>query len=69
MTRKVICCRGDTKIDEARSVCMSKRVRHLPVVDEDRSLQGMISIGDLNAWNLDHQEEAIQYLQEYLYGT
>lgn len=69
MTQRVICCRSDTPIDEARGVCMNKRVRHLPVVERDQSLRGMISIGDLNAWNLDHQEQTIHYLQEYLYGT
>ncbi len=69
MTREVMCCRCDTEIQEAKQVCMAKRIRHLPVVEDDRRLKGMISIGDLNAWNLTHQQTTIAYLHEYLYGS
>ena len=31
-------------------------------------LEGMISIGDLNAYHTNNQEITIQYLHEYLYG-
>lgn len=68
MTREVMCCRTDTEIDEAKQVCMNKLIRHLPVVKDDRQLVGMISIGDLNAWNLCKQQNTIAYLHEYLYG-
>ena len=40
----------------------------LPVTDPDGMLLGVVSIGDLNAWALDHQEITIHHLQEYLYG-
>jgi CBS domain-containing protein len=69
MTREVICCRPDTSMDEARNVFMKRRIRHLPVVEEDGQLKGMISIGDLNAWDRDGQQRTIHYLHEYLYGN
>lgn len=68
MTREVMCCRPDTEVQEAKQVCMAKRIRHLPVVEDDKQLVGMISIGDLNAWNLSSQQSTIAYLHEYLYG-
>jgi hypothetical protein len=37
-------------------------------VDGDRRLQGLISIGDLNAYEASNQEHTIFLLQEYLYG-
>jgi hypothetical protein len=40
----------------------------MPLVDDDGQLQGVISIGDLNAWEASHQEETIYLLQEYIYG-
>ncbi len=68
MTERVACCRPDTKISEARSVLKNHRIRHLPVVNGDEQLQGMISIGDLNAYDADGREATIFMLQEYLYG-
>lgn len=69
MTRDVICCQLDTPVDEARSIFMNQRIRHLPVVDADEQITGLISIGDLNAWDLDGKEVTIRYLHEYLYGA
>jgi len=68
MTVEVVCCTQETPIDEARGAMMNRRIRHLPVVDGDRRLHGMISIGDLNAWHLNTQEQTIHLLNEYLYG-
>ena len=44
------------------------RIRHLPLVDEDRRLMGLISNGDLNACQKSDHEYTIYMLQEYLYG-
>src|SRR3954451_1340486 len=49
MTTEVVCCTFETSIDEARGAMKNRRIRHLPVVDGDRKLLGLISIGDLNA--------------------
>jgi CBS domain-containing protein len=68
MTTEVVCCTLETTIDEARGAMMTRRVRHLPVVDGGRHLQGLVSIGDLNAHLADDQEHTIYLLQEYLYG-
>src|SRR5262249_50517557 len=68
MTSDVFCCTPETSIDEARGAMKNRRIRHLPVVDGDRRLRGLISIGDLNAWHLNTQEQTIHLLNEYLYG-
>ena len=68
MTREVACCTPDTPLDEARGAMKNRRVRHLPLVDGDNRLQGLISIGDLNAYEASSQEQTIFLLQEYLYG-
>jgi len=68
MTREVLCCTPETSLDEARGVMKHRRIRHMPVVDEHRRLQGLISIGDLNAYQANTQELTIHYLHEYLYG-
>ena len=68
MTAEVLCCTPQTSLEEARTVMREQRVRHLPVADGDGTLQGLVSIGDLNAFHQDGQEQTIFMLQEYMYG-
>ncbi len=68
MTVEVACCTPDTSLEEARGAMKNRRIRHLPVVDGDERLLGLISIGDLNAFQVAHQEQTIFLLNEYLYG-
>ena len=68
MTSDVAFCKRDTSIDEARGIFRQYRIRHLPVVDDSGTVQGLISIGDLNAHHTNHQEVTIHYLHEYLHG-
>ncbi len=68
MTVEVACCTPDTSLEEARGAMKNRRIRHLPVVDGDERLLGLISIGDLNAFQVADQEQTIFLLNEYLYG-
>ncbi len=69
MTTPVACCQPTTKVAECRSVMTKKRIRHLPVV-EDNKLLGMISSGDILAMENEEQQQTIEYMHEYLYeGT
>ncbi len=68
MTAEVLCCTPQTALEEARSVMREQRVRHLPVADGEGHLLGLISIGDLNAFHQDGQEQTIFLLQEYMHG-
>ena len=69
MTGDVVCCRPHTDLEEARSVMKNRRLRHLPVIADEAGVVGIISIGDLNAYQVDHQERTIHLLQEYIHGT
>ena len=69
MTKEVICCHVDTKVSETQSVFKNRRIRHLPVLDDQDRLVGLISIGDLNAYHTHEQDTTIKFLHEYLYGT
>ncbi len=68
MSTAVTCCEPEMSIDDARSVMRDRRIRHLPVVTSTGELLGMISIGDLNAYEVDGQQTTIHLLHEYLYG-
>ena len=69
MTKEVVCCQADTKVTEAQGVFKNRKIRHLPVLDEDDRIIGLISIGDLNAYQTSEQETTIRFLHEYLYGA
>ena len=68
MTTDLACAQPYTTLEEASSVMKNRRIRHLPVLDEDDRLEGLISIGDLNAWKTDGQETTIRFLSEYIHG-
>ncbi len=68
MTKQVACCTPETTIDEARRIFSQHRIRHLPVVNTQGEIQGLISIGDLNAYHANNQEVTIHYMNEYLLG-
>jgi len=68
MTEDVICVRPETDLDDVASIMQQKKVRHIPVCDENGRLHGMISIGDLNAFHASSQEAQIHFLSEYIYG-
>jgi CBS domain-containing protein len=68
MTSEVACCNLDTPLEDARSAMKNRRIRHLPVVNEEGRMLGLVSIGDLNAYQVADQEQTIFLLNEYLYG-
>jgi len=68
MTEEVVCCTPDTSLEEIRSVMKNRRLRHLPVMNEDRQLIGLVSIGDLNAHLVADQELTIFAMHEYMHG-
>jgi CBS domain-containing protein len=68
MTTEVVCVSPTTDLDEVGAVMQSKRIRHVPVCDDNGTLQGIVSIGDLNAWRSINQQATIHYLNEYIYG-
>lgn len=67
MTPKVITVHPDQTIEECMEMMTAKRVRHLPVVENDRVI-GMISIGDVVRDIIYRQRETIKGLEKYVSG-
>lgn len=68
MTREIIFVSPREKIKECMALMTSKRVRHLPVM-EDAKLVGIITIGDLVKQIISDQEFAIRELEKYISGS
>lgn len=67
MTRDVIYVEEDAQVDECMALMTAKKVRHLPVLKEDK-LIGMISVGDLVNKIIDDQTFVIEQLERYIKG-
>jgi CBS domain-containing protein len=67
MSSPVICARPEFTVVETMALMTAKRVRHLPVVVNERVI-GVISIGDVVRGVMDDQEFEIQQLTKYICG-
>ena len=69
MTRKVHCVLPRQTSEECMSLMTSNRMRHLPVINESRQLQGLISIGDIVKEIISAQQFTIDQLEHYISGS
>ncbi len=65
MSGKVLYVPIDRKVDECMALMIEKKIRHLPVYDNDE-LVGLISIGDVVKALLDHKNYMIDQLESYI---
>jgi CBS domain-containing protein len=67
MTKKVIYVRPDQSMNDCMALMTDKRVRHLPVLEDDKVI-GVISIGDVVKEIISEQEFVIGQLENYITG-
>ncbi|VTU20871.1 Hypoxic response protein 1 [Variovorax sp. PBL-H6] len=68
MTPTVIYVHPSQSSEECMAVMTENRVRHLPVLDDESRLVGLISIGDLVKGIISEQKFIIEQLQHYIAG-
>lgn len=68
MTRHLVTTRPDISVEECASQMTARRIRHLPVVGEN-GLAGVITIGDLMAWQVAEQAVTIAQLNSFVYDN
>jgi CBS domain-containing protein len=66
MTEKVLYVNASQPIQECMALMTEKRIRHLPVLDGDDKLIGVISIGDVLRNAIDEREFIISQLEQYI---
>jgi CBS domain-containing protein len=67
MTSKIVRIDPYQDIETCMELMSDKHVRHLPVVENDR-IVGIISIGDIVKAIIEHKEEIINQLENYIKG-
>jgi CBS domain-containing protein len=65
MTTPAITVTRDVPVLAALSQMTKKRIRHLPVVEDER-LIGIVSIGDLVAYRIDRIESEAEAMRAYI---
>ena len=64
--RRLITVDADTSLTECMDLMTANRVRHLPVLDADGALAGIISIGDVVKALSSERELMIRQLEHYI---
>jgi CBS domain-containing protein len=67
MSSPLVYVTPETSVDELMAIMTDRRIRHLPVVENDDVI-GIISIGDAVKFQSREQSFQIQYLTDYITG-
>ncbi|NCA11541.1 CBS domain-containing protein [bacterium] len=67
MTRAVISCPPDAPIDDVAELMRSRRIRHVPIIDAEGFVVGLVSIGDVNACRFSRCETTLHQVEDYLW--
>jgi CBS domain-containing protein len=66
MTSPLVYVTPDTSIEECMAVMTERRIRHLPVMGENRETVGVVSIGDVVKFQSKQQSFQIKLLTDYI---
>ncbi|CUS89078.1 CBS domain-containing protein [Candidatus Kryptonium thompsonii] len=67
MTHEVMIAFENESYEECLAKMKKAQIRHLPVVDKNNNLLGMLSLRDLMDISLDEKTEKIELLHSYIY--
>lgn len=65
MTEKVLTVVSEDSLEHCMTLMSKNKVRHLPVVDNEK-VTGIISISDVVTAIIENQQETIKYLEQYI---
>ena len=68
MTEKVVYVTLDRTIEECMAIMTEKHFRHLPVLDDNQMVVGIVSIGDVVKEMVSQQKFIIGQLENYITG-
>ena len=66
--RKIVLLGKSSRETPVSEIMTARRIRHLPVLDADGRLAGIISIGDVVKAIISDQRVMINHLEDYIHG-
>ncbi len=67
MEHRVLYAQPDQSVEECMAIMTDKRVRHLPVIEQEKEI-GLVSIGDLVKSIISDQKSTIDQLEHFIRG-
>jgi CBS domain-containing protein len=67
MSKPVTCAEADTPLEVVKAAFTDKRLRHMPVVS-DGKLAGIVTSGDVTAWEVRDNRETIDLLYKFIHS-
>ena len=64
----IITAKADESVESCMEKMMSKGIRHLPIVDDNKKIVGMISIKDLVKTVITEKDDTIKVLSDFALG-
>jgi CBS domain-containing protein len=68
MSSPVVTVSPEDGVRHCMQLMTERRIRHLPVVEPDGPMVGMVSIGDLVRAVIEEQQETIEHLERFIAG-
>jgi CBS domain-containing protein len=68
MTSEVLTCRANDSIQSLMTTMTERRIRHLPVLNDDNALIGIVSIGDVVKAHINQLQFERDQLEGYVSG-
>jgi CBS domain-containing protein len=68
MTTECLTITGEVKVSVCRAMMSAKRIRHLPVM-HDGGIVGMVTSGDILAFEVQQAEAQIEQLEKYVFDV
>ncbi|MBC8155078.1 MAG: CBS domain-containing protein [Bacteroidetes bacterium] len=69
MTAKLITIEPDQRLEDCMVIMSERHIRHLPVLEKDGTLVGIISINDVVSAIIRNQKVQINSLESYISGS
>ena len=66
MTKDVFTCSRQDLVSAVMALMTNQRIRHVPVVEHDGRLGGIVSIGDVVKTRMQELESSTEQLQAYI---
>ncbi len=69
MSRRLVIGLPDDDINYIGQIMTQNHIRHIPIMDEEKNLCGIVSIGDILKAELEEAAVHARYLNEYITGV
>jgi CBS domain-containing protein len=68
MVHEVVTCSADDRVGTVMAAMVARGIRHIPVIDDERRLRGLVSMSDLVKYQLQEIQAEADAMRMYISG-